>query len=533
MRLVNKLELSGNLIACRLNPDGLGVSEFYLGEFVESSSFLVGNKGRWRRSVWDLGGVRREWKDGVVESLTVHGDSLHYSLSSGRGSLRGEVKPSQSGAELTEVEGGFAISSEGWTLALVTGGKLKVGGNSYEVSYDDGIEVAVAGGDSKALERARSLLGSGKDLESARREELSRSLQRVWNGHPLWDYCWYVILSNRVSVRHPVLRAPFTVPSKYTFRHQWLWDSSFHAVVLSLYDPDLAAQELENLLTSQRPDGRIPHEIFLSRAKCRDFWGVDDYSPPTTQPPVLAVAVERVLSEKWDDRFAKLALEALVSYDRWLERSRDEDGDSLYSYVHPLESGWDDSVRWDEVKRGEGMEPVEAVDLNSLVYKQRRVISWIARKLGEEELARRFEEKASATGRMVRTLMWDGERGLFYDLLPGHVKSRVKTPAAFMPLFAGLADVEQAEALVSHIFDPKEFWTHFPLPTVSADDPKYDPRGYWRGRSWVNLVWFTYKGLRYYGFREEASVLARRLVDTMGTTCRENYDSSTGEPMGQ
>ncbi|MCS7145972.1 MAG: glycoside hydrolase, partial [Aigarchaeota archaeon] len=99
---------------------------------------------------------------------------------------------------------------------------------------------------------------------------------------------------------------------------------------------------------------------------------------------------------------------------------------------------------------------------------------------------------------------------------------------------AGIATRQQAENLVEHLFNPKEFWTTFPIPTVSVDDPNYDPRGYWRGRSWININWFTYHGLRRYGFDREANALAERVIELMsrGPSCSENYNSQNGEPLG-
>lgn len=131
--------------------------------------------------------------------------------------------------------------------------------------------------------------------------------------------------------------------------------------------------------------------------------------------------------------------------------------------------------------------------------------------------------------------MWDAQRGFYYDVLEeDHRLLGVKSPAAFITLYAGIATHEQAEELLVHLLDPKEFWTQFPLPTVSADDPSYDPRGYWRGRSWLNQLWLTYRGLRRYGFGEESRLLAEKALEIMasGPTCNENYDSSTGEPLG-
>lgn len=131
--------------------------------------------------------------------------------------------------------------------------------------------------------------------------------------------------------------------------------------------------------------------------------------------------------------------------------------------------------------------------------------------------------------------MWDPETGFYYDILEeDHRLTKVKSPAAFTILYAGVASQKQAENLLEHLLDRREFWTRFPLPTVSADHSSYDPRGYWRGRSWINQLWLTYHGLKRYGFEGKAERLAEKALHVMasGPTCNENYDSSTGEPLG-
>lgn len=248
-------------------------------------------------------------------------------------------------------------------------------------------------------------------------------------------------------------------------------------------------------------------------------------------------------------KFLAKAFEALDRYDRWFRSYRDADKDQLMAYVDYLESGWDNAVRWDEAlalfqetpKRYRKlyseirMAPVEAVDLNCFIYIQRTVLSELAEELGFRNEAEEYRNLAEQTAEAMKRHMWDPETSFYYDILEeNHRLLRVKSPAAFITLFAGIATQKQAEELAEHLLSPQEFWTQFPLPTVSADDPDYDPKGYWRGRSWINQLWLAYQGLRRYGFEEESRLLAEKVLVTMasGPTCNENYDSSTGEPLG-
>ncbi|MEM2314271.1 MAG: trehalase family glycosidase, partial [Candidatus Bathyarchaeia archaeon] len=179
--------------------------------------------------------------------------------------------------------------------------------------------------------------------------------------------------------------------------------------------------------------------------------------------------------------------------------------------------------------------PVEAIDLNCLIYLQRKILAELAERLGMHEKAEEYNRFAEETANKILLYMWDPKTRFFYDIYEeNHEQIKVKSPAAFLTLYAGIASKEQAKSLVEHLLNPGEFWTRFPLPTVSADHKEYDPKGYWRGRSWINILWFTYHGLKKYGFTEEARRLAEKALDIMasGPTCNENYNSLTGEPLG-
>src|ERR671922_245682 len=54
----------------------------------------------------------------------------------------------------------------------------------------------------------------------------------------------------------------FTCPAPHRYRHQWYWDSCFHAIVWRHLDPWRARTELRTLLSPGRIDGFIPHTVF-------------------------------------------------------------------------------------------------------------------------------------------------------------------------------------------------------------------------------------------------------------------------------
>ena len=54
----------------------------------------------------------------------------------------------------------------------------------------------------------------------------------------------------------------YSVPSRRSYPHQWLWDSCFHAIVWSLFDPVRGCDELRSLFRWQWPNGFVPHVVF-------------------------------------------------------------------------------------------------------------------------------------------------------------------------------------------------------------------------------------------------------------------------------
>ena len=584
-----KGEVVGNLIAAKLT--GGGVDFFSCGEYFEAKPLIriEDPEVSVKQQIWADGvSYRRIMAAGVEleDRLAAHGDTLAYVLSN----------PSKSKVNLRLIGGlqVFSWFNPGYRRTIaerapvrfdLTDGYLKGSyGEVYhvclasnralavEVGLDQAtheVELELSPGDAfvfilagasteeQAKTTMEEALANYSKIEESRKREVASMLEKIprltgakSEYERLWKYMWYVILSNRVSLQgHPALSNPFNMPSKFVFRHQWLWDSAFHAIVLAEYDVGMAEEELLNLFAAQKPDGRIPHEVFISKEFCRLFWDVDDYAPWTTQPPVLAIAVERIVEKGGSQVFLRKAFEALDRYDRWFRSHRDADGDQLMAYVDYLESGWDNAVRWDEalalfqnnpekyrkLYTQIRMAPVEAIDLNCFIYNQRTVLSTLADQLGLRAEAEEYRRLAAETAEGIRRTMWDSETRFYYDILEEDNRFLgVKSPAAFATLYTRLTTEEQAENLLEHLLNTEEFWTQFPLPTVSADHPSYDPKGYWRGRSWLNQVWLTYHGLKRYGFEEEARGLAEKVLDIMasGPSCNENYDSSTGEPLG-
>jgi alpha,alpha-trehalase len=153
------------------------------------------------------------------------------------------------------------------------------------------------------------------------------------------------------------------------------------------------------------------------------------------------------------------------------------------------------------------------VCLNSLLYLMERDTAAILEELGQPAEARKWTALAEKRARRVRDLLWDEQRGLFYDYDYEHGRRRVYPYAAtFFPLWVGIATPEQARRVaasaMSLLMQPGGLMT-----STRASGEQWDaPFG------WAPLQLVAVEGLRRYGLDAEADRIA---IAFMGTVLKE------------
>jgi hypothetical protein len=131
----------------------------------------------------------------------------------------------------------------------------------------------------------------------------------------------------------------------------------------------------------------------------------------------------------------------------------------------------------------------ESLDENCYACADMKAMAVIAEILGEKDERKRWLKAANRAQRQVLKLLWDPATGFFYDR-DGATKERslVKSPGGFYPFWAGIGERKHLPVF-QHLFNPAEFWTPFPLSTISMDYPtrvelrraKWD---YWNWGNW-------------------------------------------------
>ena len=115
---------------------------------------------------------------------------------------------------------------------------------------------------------------------------------------------------------------------------------------------------------------------------------------------------------------------------------------------------------------------------------------------------------------------------------------RVSTWSSLSPLvIEGIPDEVRRRLVEEHLLDPRRYAAPFGIPSVSMEEPSFNPRWdrfrCWRGPSWVNTAWLLDPPLRALGYGHHADHVAASLAQAARRDgLREYYDPLTGRGLG-
>ncbi|HEY7737900.1 MAG TPA: hypothetical protein VIC63_02550 [Candidatus Limnocylindria bacterium] len=367
----------------------------------------------------------------------------------------------------------------------------------------------------------------------------------------------------------------YVCPSPDTYPFQWFWDSCFHAIVLSRFDPARAAAELRTLLANQLPDGFVSHMTLWERDlrdAARETLQINWRTPwlsDAMQPPLLAEALAAVVLRGGGIGVLHELLPAVRAYYDWCHRIRDIDGSGLIVVFEPHETGMDQSPVFDEyvqvddlspsgfeaawrsiaeAQAAVGRDPAQMVALdrfvvadvlvNAVYAENQRVLADLVAQSGDDAGAAEMRARAERTASALLGRCWSDADEDFHGLA-----GRVGNPlpggsvAGLLPLLLPECPEPIVTRIVGRLEDETEFGARFPIPSVARSHPAFSPRPLgnllWRGPTWVNLNWLVARGLR----RRGRADLARRIEDASlalveRSGFREYYNPLTGAGYG-
>jgi glycogen debranching enzyme len=370
----------------------------------------------------------------------------------------------------------------------------------------------------------------------------------------------------------------FVAPASKEYVYQWLWDTGFHAIVLSNFDTEWAKSEIRNFMKAQWDSGFLPHIIFWGKRKRLPHWeyiesalSIRPRTTSITQPPVLPISVEAIYKKDQDKQFLEEMLPKLARHHRWLLENRDIDHDYLISIISPNESGMDELPTFQIAAGYRGLDTtrlhytyrkgdflnhryrfdskniltrdyfnVEGLLFNVVFIESARCLSRLFKAIKNSQEEKFFAEIADKSENSLLSKCWDETDKIFYSLYSKDEKfADVKTIASLVPIFLDGLKGEKLKNLVEkHLLNPDEFFTPYPFPSVAKDEkyyvphdtPKHQVKLLWRGPTWIATNWFVVKGLQKHGYNKIANDVIKKMetmIEREGF--REYYNPETGE----
>ncbi|KAH3763859.1 glycoside hydrolase [Pelomyxa schiedti] len=338
-------------------------------------------------------------------------------------------------------------------------------------------------------------------------------------------------------------------PSFYSYQALWAWDSWKHAAALSLFNIELAKEQIYAMFDYQSYPNEAGFMGMISDTVTFD--NSDNWE--NSKPPLAAWATWSIYEKEGNLDYLSDMFPRLLEYHNWWYENRDHDGDLVCEYgatvelVQPAkwESGMDNAVRFDNSGLESNSENAfsltqESVDLNSYLYAEKLVLADMASLLGQNDTSQELKEEADRLLQQIQSVFYDSATGWFYDReTSGGDFILNKGAEGWIPLWANAATELQAAAVVTNMLDTNQFYTYFPLPTLAANDPNFDSKGYWRGPVWIDQSYFGIKGMRNYGYTQEADEIqtqfltnGKGLLGNRDIPTYEYYNPLTGETLG-
>lgn len=312
----------------------------------------------------------------------------------------------------------------------------------------------------------------------------------------------------------------------------WAWDSWKHAVALAPFAPELAKNQIRTMFDYQLSDGMVIDCIYSDP---------EENNARDSKPPLTAWAIDEIFTHTQDTAFLREIYPQLLTYHRWWYAKRDHNRNGICEYgstdgtaeAAAWESGMDNAIRFDNAKMVKSTNDAwsfdqESVDLNAYLALEYKLLKKFAAIIDLP-----FDEPDHTSE--VAQYFFDEKEGFFFDRrLSDGSFIREEGSEAYTPFWTGIATPEQMKQAMAKFTDEKKFATYIPFPTAAADNPKFMPKGYWRGPIWLDQTYFGIKGLRNYGYSDLADECTQQVFDrldglTGNAPIHENYGTHTGE----
>ncbi len=330
----------------------------------------------------------------------------------------------------------------------------------------------------------------------------------IWTSHEkeleMYWKAWQIAISN---IRQPQKGSGFVSSYLDTAYNGniFMWDSSFMMMFARYGYRFFPFQHtLDNFYAKQHPDGFICREIKADGADC-----FERYDPVSTGPNLLPWSEILYYKQYGDNERLNKIFPALCAYYKWLKLNRTWPNGTYWS------SGW-----------GTGMDNMPRVQPQySMIYSHGHMV-WLDACLQQILMANilleigfylerwqeieEFEDEIKVLTKYVHDNLWDEKTGYLYDQYADGSLNTTKGIGAFWALHTDVLDKTQLDRMVTELENTKTFNRPHRVPSLSADNPKYNPKGrYWQGGVWPGTNYMVITGLDKKGYTGQAKEIAK------------------------
>lgn len=307
-------------------------------------------------------------------------------------------------------------------------------------------------------------------------------------------------------------------------------DSIFTSLQALPFAPELAATTLLALGDWQgsRVDdfrdedpGRILHELRYGELTAFEERPHSPYYGCADATPLYVVLLDEY--ERWsgDRRLVRELERGARAALNWIDEYADLQGNGYISYQRRNEQTglenqcWKDS--WDSISYRDGRIPGfprATCELQGYAYDAKLRGARLARQVWDDSAyAGQLERQAADLKRRFNRDFWV-EDGQYFALALDNEGKQVDalTSNNGHLLWSGIVDTSKAKAVAGHLLGPKLF-SGWGVRTLAEGEGRYNPIGYHVGTVWPFDTSFIAWGLRRYGFKQEAAVLAGGILD--------------------
>jgi glycogen debranching enzyme len=368
------------------------------------------------------------------------------------------------------------------------------------------------------------------DLDDDLKQWLADAPRLVTSWQPL-DFIYRKSLVDLAALRFRTATLPGTLPAAGLpwFMAIFGRDSLITSFQAIPFAPDLAASTLKALalLQARRDDpfrdaepGKIPHELRFGELTAFEVTPHSPYYGTADATPLFLILMEEY--ERWTgdrDLVRGLEREARAAT-LWMDRHGDRDGDGYIEYERRNPSGlenqcWRDSGDSIAFANGElAPTPRATCDLQGYAYDAKMRTARLAREVWNDPAwAGELERQAAELKRRFNDDFWITDRGFFALGLDGN-KRKIDSLTSTLGhlLWSGIVDQDKAKSCAEHLVGDALF-TGWGVRTMAATEGSYNPIGYHVGTVWPHDNSIIAWGLRRYGFRKEAAIVSKAILE--------------------